>query len=231
MDSQRLMHATRPRRQAGFTLMEGVVSMAISLVTTAAMVALMSNSLGTTSRIVNMTKLSDDLRNTMQLMSRDLRRASYNANAILCYGNQDCASDGSVTLPGDIDIANTNDCFTFLMDRDHDGDSTENDAGGFRRREVGGVGRLEMWTGDSTPDCAATSDNWVQVTDPDSMNITAFTVDDTPSFTEVIFDDGVTSISQKVRKLRLNIQAALVTDANVTREIEDVISVRNDVLL
>lgn len=221
-------------RQAGFTLMEGVVSMSLSLVVTAAMVALMANSLGSTTSIVNMTKLSDDLRNTMQLMTRDVRRTSYNANAMLCYGNQDCFSDGSVTLPGDIVISNTNDCFTFLTDRDHDGDSTENDAGGFRRREigVGGVGVIEMWTGNNAPNCAAEGDNWVRVTNPDSMNITAFNVDDDLSFSEEIFNDGVgTTISQKVRKLRVRLQGELVANDNVRREIEDIISVRNDLLL
>lgn len=220
------------RRQTGFTLMEGLVSMSISLVATAAMVALMSNSLGSTTRIVNMTKLSDDLRSTMQLMTRDVRRTSYNANALYCYGNDDCFTDGSVALPGDITISNTNECFTFLMDRDHDGDSTENDAGGFRRNVVNGVGVIEMWTGNNSPNCADTAPNWVQVTNLDSMNITAFTVDDSLSFTQVIFDDGAgNTITQKVRKLRLNIQGALLNDEQINREIEDVISVRNDLLL
>lgn len=228
----KLTEFTNRRRQAGFTLMEGVVSMSISLVATAAMVALMSNSLGSTSRIVNMTKLSDDLRSTMQLMTRDVRRTSYNANALLCYGNDDCFTDGSVTLPGDITISGTNDCFTFLIDRDHDGDSTENDAGGFRRSVVDGVGVIEMWTGNNSPNCADVASSWAQVTNPDSMNITAFNVDDNLSFTQVIFDDGVgNTITQKVRKLRINVQGALLNDEQINREIEDVISVRNDLLL
>lgn len=220
-------------RQAGFTLMEGIVSLSISLVVTSAMVALMANSLGNTSRIVNMTKLSDDLRSTMQLLTRDLRRTSYNADALLCYGNDDCFTDGSVTMPGDIVISN-NDCFTFLLDRDHDGDSTENDAGGFRRRVVGTTGVIQMWTGNNAPDCAAPADsaNWVGVTNPDSMDVTRFNVDDALSYTQVIFDDGAgTTISQKVRKLRIDIRAELIADDDIFREIEDVISVRNDLLL
>lgn len=222
----------RSRRwQRGFSLMEGVVSISISLVVTAAMVALMANSLGTTTRMVNMTKLSDDLRNTMQLLTRDVRRTSYNADAVLCYGNDNCFSDGSVTLPGEITFSDADDCLTFLLDRDHDGDSTENEAGGFRRREVGGVGVIEMWTGGNAPDCDADSANWVLVTNPQSMNVTAFTVDDSQSFTEVILDDGVRTISQRVRKLRFNIQAALVDDEQIRREVEDVISVRNDLLI
>ncbi len=47
-------------RQTGASLMEVMIAMSISLVVTAAMIALMSNSLGTTARIIQMTKLSDD---------------------------------------------------------------------------------------------------------------------------------------------------------------------------
>ena len=219
-----------PARQAGFGLLEGTLGMAISLVVTAAMVAMMANSLSNTSRIVNMTKLSDDLRNTMQLMTRDVRRASYNADALLCYGNDDCFSDGSVTLPGDIAISDDNSCFTFELDRDHDGDSTENAVGGFRRVVDDGIGVIQMWTGgdDATPDCDDDSDLWVEITNPNSMDISVFSVDDDLSYSE---DIGVgTTITQKVRKLRLNIQGQLTTDSDVRREVEDVISVRNDLL-
>jgi prepilin peptidase dependent protein B len=221
-------------RQAGFSLMEAVVAMSISLVVTASMVALMANSLGTTSRIVNMTKLSDDLRSTMQMLTRDVRRASYNANAVLCYGNDNCFTDGSVTLAGDLVINNSQDCFTFQLDRLHDGNSINDAAGGFRRIVDGDVGALEMWTGNNSPDCAAGDDvNWVRVTNANSMNITAFNInDDDLSYTQVIFDDGAgNTISQRVRKVRFQIDAQLVNATGITRHIEDVISVRNDLLL
>lgn len=224
------------RRQAGFSLMEAVVAMSISLVVTASMVALMANSLGATARIVNMTKLSDDLRSTMQMLTRDVRRASYNANAVLCYGNEDCYTDGSVTLAGDVSISDDEDCFTFQLDRGHNGNSTDDDAGGFRRVVAGEVGVLEMWTGTAPPDvddCQDGDDSWVRVTNPDSMNITAFNVnDDELSYTQVIFDDGAgNTISQRVRKVRFQIDAELVNDDGISRHIEDVISVRNDLLL
>ena len=233
MKSAKRICQANSSRQAGFTLMEAVVAMGISMVVTASMVALMANSLSSTSRIVNMTKLSDDLRTTMQMLTRDVRRASYNANALLCYGNDDCYSDGSVSMPGDITIAANSQCFTFLLDRDNDGDSTENDAGGFRRVVTGGVGVIEMWVGDNAPDCAAGAvDNWVEVTNPDSMDITNFNVDNSQTYTQVIFDDGAGKvISQRVRKLRFTIDGQLVHNTGITRRLEDVISVRNDLLL
>jgi type II secretory pathway component PulJ len=221
-------------KQTGASLMEVLVAMSISLVVTAAMVALMANSLGTTARIVKMTKLSDDMRVAMQMMTRDVRRSSYNANAMLCYANDNCGSDGAITVAGDLTISDSNNCLTFLLDRDHDGDSTEDSAGGFRHVTVGDVGVIEMWTGDSAPDCGseAGSTGWVQITNPDNMDIFGFTVDDDLSYTQVIQDDGFgNTLSQKVRKVRMNIRGRLVIDNTIVRRVEDVINVRNDLLL
>jgi type II secretory pathway pseudopilin PulG len=220
------------RRQAGYSLMEVIISMALSLVVTAAMVALMSNSMGNAARVINMTKLGDDLRSTMQLMSRDVRRSSYNADALLCYGNDDCGTDGSVVLPGDVFISPGADCFTFLLDRGHDGDSTNDAPGGFRRVVDGDVGLIQMWTGAGAPNCAAAADTdgWQAVTDRTTMDITTFSVDNSLSYETEIFNDGVTTITQHVRKLRLAIGGELRIASGVRREIQDVISVRNDML-
>lgn len=228
------MNINRFHKQSGASLMEVIIAMTISLVVTAAMIAMMSNTLGTTARIIKMTKLTDDMRVAMQMMSRDVRRSSYNANSMLCYANEDCATDTSgLTVAGDVVISDSNDCFTFLTDRDHDGDSTENAAGGFRRVTSGDIGVIEMWTGDNTPDCDsdAGTDGWVEITDPENMDIFAFTVDDNLSYTQLIKDDGVDTLSQKIRKIRMDMQGRLVLDNTIVRRVEDVINVRNDLLL
>jgi Tfp pilus assembly protein PilW len=228
------MKMNRFHKQSGATLMEVLVAMTISLVATAAMIAMMSNSLGTTARIIKMTKLTDDMRVALQMMTRDVRRSSYNANSMFCYANENCATDGSgISLPADVAIADTNDCFTFLTDRDHDGDSTENAAGGFRRVTDGDIGVIEMWTGDNAPDCtdAAGAAGWVEITNPDNMDIFAFNIDDNLSYTQVILDNGTDTVSQRIRKIRMNIQGRLVIDNTIVREVEDVINVRNDLLL
>ncbi len=224
----------RLSKHKGMSLMEVLVAMSISLVVTASMIALMANSLGSTARIIKMTKLTDDLRTTMQMMTRDVRRSSYNANSMYCYANADCGTDGAATLAGDITINVSNDCFTFLTDRDHDGDSTENDAGGFRRVISSGVGVIEMWTGNAAPDCsvAAGAAGWVQITNPENMDIFVFSVDENLSYTQEILNDGFgNTLSQKVRKIRMDIRGRLVLDNTIVRRIEDVISVRNDLLL
>ena len=47
----------------------------------------MANSLGTATRVIHMSQLTDELRNAMSMMTRDVRRANYSANGIFCYGN------------------------------------------------------------------------------------------------------------------------------------------------
>ena len=227
------MKLNRFHRQSGATMMEVLIAMTISLVVTSAMIAMMSNSLGTTTRIIHMTKLTDDMRAALQMMSRDVRRSSYNANSMYCYANDDCATDGSsLTLAGDVVINDTADCFTFLTDRDHDGDSTEDSAGGFRHVTKNGVGVIEMWTGDGAPNCtdAAGAAGWVDITDGEQMDIFAFTVGD-EGYSQVILDNGTATLSQKVRKIRMDMEGRLVLDNSITRHIEDVITIRNDLLL
>ena len=226
------------KRQTGATLMEVMIAMSMSLVVTAAMIALMAASLRNTSRIIQMTKLTDDLRVAMQMMSRDVRRASYNADSMYCYANEDCGTDGAITAAADItlvdlDADNLNDCFTFLLDRNHNGDSTEDNAGGFRRVTTGGVGVIEMWTGNAAPDCTddAGAADWVQITNPENMDIFGFSIDDELfSYNQDILKNDVSTVSQRVRKVRMDLQGRLVLDNSIWRNMEDIISIRNNLI-
>jgi hypothetical protein len=174
-----------------------------------------------------------------------------------CYANTNCADDeildkdGNPILltkagdivPVDIDSDGVNDCFTFLMDRDYDGDSTEDSAGGFRRvlDADDGRGVIEMWTGDSTADCTDPigdpDSDWVQITDPKNINISEFSVsefsaDGNPlSYTQNILEDGTNTVTMKIRKFRMSMEGELVLDSTITRQMEDIIAVRNDLLL
>lgn len=220
------------KRPAGFTLIEMLVAMAVGLVAVLAMAQLMANTLGTSTRTVKMTNLTQQLRSTLQLMSRDVRRASYSSDAILCYANIDCGSDGSLSLPGDIGYNAASNCFTYQHDRNHDGNATNDGAGGFRLAQSGSVGVLEMWTGTSAADCTSGSSDWLAITDPEIVNVYQFQVDDDASYSEVIDVDGSGSdVLQKVRKVRMRLGGRLIFDPQIFRVVEETIRVRNDLVL
>jgi type IV pilus assembly protein PilW len=215
------------KNQRGATLIELLIGLALSLIVTSSMVVLMSNSLGTATRIIQMTQLTDDMRNAMSMVSRDIRRANYSAHSAYCYSNSDCGVDGSANQVAAVIQAN---CLIFNLDRNQDGDATTDDAGGFRRVLDNGVGVIEMWVGDNSAACNdASGGDWVRLTDPELVNFTAFdfTLNDIPN--SVIEESGST-LTQHTREISMVIAAELVLDSTVTRQIMDSVKVRNDFL-
>lgn len=233
---RKLTHSVGARRQAGTTLMEAMISLALSLLVTTAMVTLMGNSMGSATRIIEMSQLTDELRNAMSMMSRDIRRANFNTNSIYCYANSDCGiSGGPAEQYADITVtgAANNSCFVFGLDRDWDGNSANDGPGAFRWATTGGVGVIEMWVGDGAPTCGALAggDDWLPVTDPDFVDVTVFDVDDANSYSQELTLKGGATLTQRTRDVVMQIEGRLILDNRITRRIEDRIKVRNDFFL
>lgn len=223
--------------QAGITLVEALIGLALSLIVTTSMIALMGNSVGSAKRIIQMSQLSDELRNAASMMSRDVRRANYNPNSIYCYGNSDCATDGSATQAPDIYIdTSDNGCFTFNLDRNWDGESDSDNAGGFRRvlvnseRAGGDVGVIEMWVGDQDPQCGdGPGGDWIPVTDPGFVDVTFFRVEN-DGFSGTV-GSGTGTLTQGIRVIDLSVRGELILDRRIHKELRDRIRVRNDFLM
>lgn len=232
-------------RQAGMTLIELLVAGIISLIAAAGMVIVMANTLGTGSQTILMTRLSNEMRTAMQIMTRELRRANYHSTYLYCYGNVNCRAE----LPTPIDtkvkeitiVDNGNsDCLYFWYERpgtrfDGSGGAPLPQVAAFRRGVSGTIGRLQMTTTlASAPDCALSA-NWIDITDPNIIDVQQFNVVDA-GFTEVINDDNDT---QSVERVGLTIRAKLVSDPlaitgltappNVVRELQEFITVRNNI--
>jgi type II secretory pathway pseudopilin PulG len=216
--------------QAGVTLIETLIGLALSLIVTSAMVALMGASMGSATKIIQMSQLTDELRNSMSMMSRDIRRANFNANSIYCYANSKCGISGGVAAQA-ADIGITGSCFIFGLDRDWDGNSNNDGGGGFRLAASGGVGVIEMWTGTTVPSCAAVSTDWMPITDPDFVDIRAFDLDTTGSFQDSILQEDGTTLTLRTRQLNMQLEGRLILNNAITRRVEDTIKVRNDLFL
>lgn len=79
-------------RQAGVSLLELLIAVAISLVVSLAMVTLMANTMSTGTQTVRTSKLTQEMRTTMQIMTRELRRANHDPAALECYDDTECAA-------------------------------------------------------------------------------------------------------------------------------------------
>lgn len=213
-------------RQSGVTLIELLIGLALSLIVTSSMVVLMGNSMGSATRIIQMTQLSDELRNAMSMMSRDVRRANYSAHAIYCYANPDCGTDGTTTV-GEVIIVGK--CMTFDVDRSQDNFNglADYEPGGFRLADDNGVGFLEMWVGDGNVACIGGNDtDWLALTDPDIVDITTFNV--TPTEINTSIEDGGGTLNISSNAIELEIVGELRLDNTITRHLLDRIRVRND---
>ena len=228
--------STYNRRQYGVTLIELMVAMTISLVVSLAMVSMMANTLGTGTRTIAMAKLTAELRTAMQIMSRDVRRANYHGNFVKCFANLDCRTildNGNGDASGYIQsiTVQNGDCFFYWFDRDSDGDATDDDdVGAFRRFVVlvNGQNRgvIQMTTTRNLAPSCTSGIYWTAITDPNLIDVTAFTVGNALSYTDVITGGGGT---QSIDKISMSITAELVRDASITRTIQDIIRVRNDI--
>jgi hypothetical protein len=88
-----------------------------------------------------------------------------------------------------------------------------------------------MWTGTGLPNCGTASNDWVAVTDPDFIDITIFNVDGSSSFSQELTQGGGVTLTQRTRRVQLQLSGRLILDNSITRTVEDTIMVRNDVFL
>jgi len=213
--------------QSGLGLIEMLVSMALSLMAVGIMVILMANTLGSGATTIQMSRLSQELRASMQLMSRDLRRANFHSSFLSCFANVNCRIDLGIDAYVDtIHINASGDCFWYWLDRNGDAALNDDAVGAFRFSTINGVGVIQMRTsGNSAANCDAGT-GWELITDPGTVEITSFTVSNSDSYTETLTTDGDTQV---VEKIRLNIAGRMVRDPSIQREIQDLVLIRNDI--
>lgn len=216
---QGLNRRPEARYQAGFSLMEAMISLALSTVVTSAMVLLMGNSMGTATRIIEMSQLSDELRNVTSMMSRDVRRANYNPNSLVCWGNPNCNIGTDVS----VESSGGNDCLLYNLWREAPDGANLIGGGGFWLNANSGA--IEMWTGEVAPSSCG-GDGWVEVTDPGFVEITAFDIDDDAGS----FCAELHGVQLRSRQVRMRIEGRLAIDSSVVREVEDTIKVRNEMV-
>jgi prepilin-type N-terminal cleavage/methylation domain-containing protein len=74
------------KRLAGFTLVELMVALVAGLIVSAAVIAFLLSSMRSNGEYVQSTRLTQELRNTLDLVTRDLSRAGYNDSSLVLAG-------------------------------------------------------------------------------------------------------------------------------------------------
>lgn len=220
-------YSIRTKNQRGFGIVEMLISTALSLLAVTVMVVLVSSTLGTGAATIQMSRLTQELRASIQLMSRDLRRANYHGGFLSCFANVNCRTDLNITAYVDtIHINEAGNCYWYWLDRDSDANLANDAIGGFRYSTIDGIGVLQMRIqGNAAANCDDDTD-WALITDPDMIDVASFNVSNSESYTEILSAEGDVQI---VEKIRLSINGRMVRNPSVNRQVQDLILIRNDI--
>lgn len=239
----------------GFSMIELMIAMAIGLVVIGSVLAFTLSSLTTNTEYVQATRLSQELRNSMDFVARELRRAGYDQNI------------GSYTAKYSMSNLVTSPFARIFTTNDANGDGTEGDGcviyaydrsggtggtvdlarGEIRAMRLGytpdGVGVLELAESSSgkTPACdgsgptytnyppTCSSAGWCSLSDPRVLNLTAFSLDTSGYIPQI---GNAISPPLTMREVGIELQGQLrqSQDGTVTRGIRSDVKVRADCL-
>lgn len=225
-------HSSR-RRAAGLTLIELMIAILAGLIVLGAVLTFTVATVRAYSDNIRSTRLSQELRTSMNILVRELRRSGYDSAAVTRVLTDDKPS-GFDNLP---DPSGTN-CVVYEYDRGVAG-------GAPAATEVRGIRfnaatkSLQMNASSSSIDCNGGA-GWVDLTDPKVVSITAFApVMQEKRFCSVVANrdtdaDGVSDqfdiAEGGVRMISLCLKGSLAFDAGVVRQVADSVRVRSDEL-
>jgi type IV pilus assembly protein PilW len=204
--------------QRGMSLVELMVGVALGLFLVAGASTLFVSHLNNSRRLLLEARLNQDLRATADLITRDLRRAGYWGNALqgtvaTGAGSTTTPNPYSAVTPGVSTIS-----YEFSRGTE-DNTLSSNEQFAFDLNS----GKIRMLTGGTPQD----------VTDPDTMTVTAFTI--TPTETAVDIRDscavtctGGSCPTITVRQYDISITGQAAHDPTVTRTMQTSVRVRND---
>jgi prepilin-type N-terminal cleavage/methylation domain-containing protein len=210
----------------GFTLIELMVAMVIMLFIAMVTVFISASVFRANAKSIHMMQLSQEMRSSIQLISRDIRRSGYNDDALSGYLSTEPIASG-ISI-GDLDANNASDCLQVRYE-DLEGDDKN---AVYRQRVISGVGRVSAHFG-ANADCDTALDDvgWSDVSDPILTNITSLEFVLLDQLTDVAENlNSGNTIQVGLEQVSIQITAVLRADPNINRSILTEVQLRNQYL-
>lgn len=215
------------RSQRGFTLIELMVAITLGLIVTGALVAFTVSMVSANSENIRMTRLTQDLRTSMSIATREVRRSGYDSESV---NTALTSTNPSTYVELEADAGNS--CVTYTYDR---GDATT-ESRGFRLNAA--TGTMQMKIDSATVNCTSGT-GWSDVSDPNVVRITKFA----PRLMETRFCgelgeykdaagvDRAVLARGAVRTLAVCVKGDLRSDPGISRHVSDLIRLRTEELI
>ena len=231
------------KQQNGFTLIELLLASAIGLIVLGAVGSTFVSGMITNSDNLKMARLNQELRATMLMMTRDIRRAgAWGGAAVGAGGNpfdgmiladQVLINGSNVALAGTDGV---NDCIEFSYDLDGDGvvdpvaPDTHSELYGFRLdfENTGGIQKRFIEIRQGGTNCAGAG--WESVTDKETIFIDELEFAINPTTKTLTGTAGPLGNDAQmiIREITVTLAGHLVDDISVRKRVTETIRVRND---
>lgn len=223
LKQRRHRHGPRPlarRSMQGLSIVELLVGVAIGLFILAGASAMFVTNVTNSRKILLEARLNQELRATIDLVTRDLRRGAYWANAINGTSTVGTSATAQSNPYAAITLGANEVAYAYSRD------ATENDTLDAATEQFGlrlNTGQIQMQVGG----------NWQALTNTALVSITGFTI--TPTVTAIDIRTacaktctGTSCPTITVRSYNVVLTGRLVSDASVSRTLQSQIRVRND---
>ncbi len=225
------------RLSRGLSIVELLVGMTIGLFILTGSSALFVANIASSRRLALETRINQDLRTTMELMTRDLRRGAYWGNALAGTLPHDDTGVAPSNPYAVIKLTPTTEpkqiLYSYTRDPTENSRLDNNEVFGFRLT----AGAIQMCFGGGS---AATCNNWQTLSNTDILTISEFSL--TPNQTEIdlraacansCIDTALAPACPRVevRSYTISLTGSAISDPALSRTLRSQVRVRNDALL
>jgi type II secretory pathway component PulJ len=217
-------------KQWGFTLLELMIGIGVGVAVMAGVFSTYLSFLKSNNDTIKAARLDNDLRAAMALMTTDIRRAGYWANASSAVGSG-VNSNPFMTSATKIQASADSTCILLSYDLDKNGSIPAlGTAGGDERfgyRLRGGQIQSRPTTL-STFSCDDADSSWDAITELPVMEITDLSFSISPIVID-IDGSGPGTSTITINTVNISITGRLSDDHDVTRTLTEIVRVRNDI--
>lgn len=223
---------------SGFSLVELMVAMVAGLIVIGAVVVFTIATAKSATSNIHSTRVMQELRSSLNLIEREIRRSGYDQTAYKFAGNCVSSTACPVSNFNTLVVDSSGSCVVVSYDN-----STNSTAGGidsgefhaFRRvTNANGIGVIQTrLTGSTAPTCAdaANDANWQDVSNPNVVDITALSFTQQPSTIGGCLGPTATGLWIVVQDVLVQIDGQWVDRGSglvTKRSIEESVRVKND---
>lgn len=211
------------KQTAGFTFVELLAALAINLILFAGLITIFLSNINHYRTSINTNRLNQQMQTAMLVMTSEIRRAGYWANAQNDLGS---AVNNNPFMAAGVDIAVNGSCILFTYDSDSNGSlpaitsASDDERYGFR---LSGQ-TLQARPYGASYDCAAASNNWENITDSNIIQVTSLSF--TLNQSTVATGPGAKGIV--IRSVTISMTARLTSDNSITKTLTQRVRIMND---